>query len=417
MKNTLKIGFWPWLVALSVVFPVLWFVPFPMIFRYAILGITLAYYFLRGGFNQSKILFFLLILACVISIIFNDIPPKYQPWPRFVIFVGTILLISPAVSSNLLDRFRVNTFNLLMKLCCLVSVISLFCYFAGFNAMRNDAVGQGGATVHSMIMGPIAGLSILYTLFYLLILRQKRNKNGYLYIIVLGISFIMLLLARSRGAFAATLMGTFALFLFISKFKGSQFSKFFPLIALLTVICIPIWTRFSDSIVEKFESGEETGSYTSSRDALWEDRFDEFKKSPIYGIGFSYVPEDNSIQWWYNRFTQANHNNPEADSSIFKGKAVEPGSGWLGVLSMTGLLGFCCFSLIVLNTLNLLCKLVKRPTSDKIFSLYGAILIFFSLHLIIEGYVLSAGNFLFFIFWLLFGATYGQYNLEHKNLR
>ena len=122
---------------------------------------------------------------------------------------------------------------------------------------------------------------------------------------------------------------------------------------------------------------------TTTRDALWETRFLEFKESPVCGIGFNYVDE---------------HILPVAYRDAAKVGVIEPGSGWLFLLSSLGIMGTIPFLLLFWRPLF---RIYKKAESYSDEILIGACLSFFAVHLIAEGYVTSSGSFLFFYLWLL----------------
>lgn len=79
----------------------------------------------------------------------------------------------------------------------------------------------------------------------------------------------------------------------------------------------------SDKMKSKIEYQKATGG--TSRDALWKARLIEFESSPIWGIGFGVTGIGNNA---------------------ISGRA-ETGSGWLTILSQTGIIGFILTLLLV----------------------------------------------------------------------
>ena len=126
---------------------------------------------------------------------------------------------------------------------------------------------------------------------------------------------------------------------------------------------------------------------TSSRDELWNDRIQEFKSSPFFGIGFASI-STKSNNHYYNK----------------EDGKVETGSSWLNILSMTGLIGVFIFCYIWIKTLYLIyINLNRFPYTS---SYLAALIIFWSIHMGAEGYIYAAGSFLFFLLWLLIGYIY-----------
>lgn len=80
---------------------------------------------------------------------------------------------------------------------------------------------------------------------------------------------------------------------------------------------------------------------------------------------------------------------------------VEPGNGWLFILSSTGIVSFILF---VTMYIRYVVMLVKDAFNESI--LLVSSLVFIGLHLNAEGYTLSSGIFLFYYLWLSIGYTY-----------
>lgn len=138
-------------------------------------------------------------------------------------------------------------------------------------------------------------------------------------------------------------------------------------------------------MIAKQQANVNSGGTFSSREKLWHDRKLEFLNSPIYGVGFA---SQRAISF----------------SSSLKTGLIEPGTSYGAVFAMTGLLGgipFLCllFYNTFKNSSNQYC-LRPVPVSPA-----QPILIFFLIHLIVEGYVLSAGSPLAAIFWCSLGAA------------
>lgn len=127
--------------------------------------------------------------------------------------------------------------------------------------------------------------------------------------------------------------------------------KFVMIAAALGVVVLataPAWTNYTDTLEDKMAANEKTGGFLTARQALWEQRWKEFKKEPGFGVGFSKV----------ERTTE------DEDTSKFKigSGMVEPGNGWLFVLSSTGIGGFALLLWIYLKTL---CKLSVCAASRR----------------------------------------------------
>jgi O-antigen ligase len=122
----------------------------------------------------------------------------------------------------------------------------------------------------------------------------------------------------------------------------------------------------------------------NTREELWQARWEEFWSSPLTGIGIGMANGAGSAE-------------SEASS------VVEPGSSYLALLAMTGLLGagamaFLLFQLF--HQVRVSCQII--PWSS--FAERLAILAFLAVHGIAEGWILAAGSPLAFVFWLNLGG-------------
>jgi O-antigen ligase len=186
--------------------------------------------------------------------------------------------------------------------------------------------------------------------------------------------------AASRIAFAAIIGATIIQLLIYYSWSDSIRTIGYS--ALLIAIMLPNADLLTHRLQGKHTVREETGVF-DSRSVKWNARIDEFKKSPICGVGFAAVDINGK------------------DFSARSDKHVEPGNSWLAVLSMTGLMGMIPFLIIIYRT----CKVVvKLPRDKKVF--YSGMLSFVLIHMMAEGYILSAGSFLCAITWLIIGCIF-----------
>ena len=328
---------------------------------------------------NSNILF--LILTSFFSILLNDIPSFFRPYERFVAFLMVLSLISPLVSNPSFSSFRILLFYVLNFFIILFVLVS----FVGIALKLPIMEGKGGYTgvfSHSMILGPMSAIALLS----LLNIYFNSIKSFFRWIIIFfaAIAFITCLAAGSRAAILAGLAGI--IFYFYKVYQG-KFYKFIGVILfviMFAVFSFPLWQSYTETISNKMEYSEDHGDILFTRSSLWRIRFSEFLLSPFIGVGFSAV--DINIQ--ENRF--------DVD-----GGRVEPGSSWLVLLSMIGLVGFIPFFLLVFHYLK---SLLKEKNFHSHIGYLGSLLVFFIVHMFAEGYVLSAGSGMFFYFWLLLGV-------------
>lgn len=367
------------IVALAAVNSIIKFTPSTPQVLYFGLMLLLLFIGITKSTNRISFLMFWLLIASVISIILNDIPEYYNPLGRFLIFVIGILVLSPMVQGNFINLIKVYLFKYTNILLLIITFLSFLGKITGAYSVFDYANLFSGITTGSMIMAPIAGISLLICCWKIYEDYYKK-KTKYYFIILALMSLFCLILAGSRAALLGSL--TAVLFLFIKLFKGkiTKMVKVLVFIFFALAITSPIWISYTETLTNKMEFSESQGDQFSSRADLWDYRIQEFMESPVAGIGF------------------ANSHYGLIDTTTGN---IEPGTSWGAILAMIGLLGAIPF--LILNI-----KFLKYLYFDKVNLLNSAfllgILIFFIVHWFAEGYMLAAGSFLFFYAWLSLGV-------------
>lgn len=387
LKEYIKknIGWAPFLFALMYAMKVLGFIPLPMdVIDYVLLIVT-ALYFLRKGTNTDG-LTMALLLFIPMSIILASPDPVFRSWMRYGLFVILLIVVSPLLKNSIAKKFRNRILQGTLLMCTVISALSFFAYFLGINYMRNQFDGSvldylsntagtfGGLTVQSMLLGPISGLGVVTSSYYAL---SKSSYKKYFYALAVMCAG-SLFFAASRSALISTICGEMALFYFYSARK-SKFSKRIVTLLLVGAITYPLWNSALEGVISKNVSSIDQGLNTDSRSQKWEVRLAEFSESPIWGVGFCAVtPRDN-----YNVNTGV----------------IEPGSSWLAVLSMTGIVGFILFLCIYIRAC-----LRTLYTYTPHGALLGGVLVLLGVHMFAEGHVFSGGSYLCFLVWLTIGV-------------
>lgn len=354
---------------------------------YIVMAAALGILLMRGGVTGFKGLYAVFVLICGLSIVFNDVPEVFHPWMRYLTFIFVMGLTSPMIQSPLLRRFRRETFVLIQYLLLLVTIISFFATLGGYNSMHL-AAGRTGITVQVMIMGPVAAMTLVFCAYQVFVQKTRKLKavERGIYLFGMFCGFAMNLMAVSRIGVVAAVMGCVGLIVYKSRFKMGRAMVYAGVIVAALAATYPLWNSYSADVVAKNELASETVGMLDSRMNNWQQRLSEFESSPWIGIGFGAVDmgDDN--------VTEVN----------FKG-GVETGSGWLLVLSMTGIFGFALFVIFFikafLKSYRMVCRRFVEP-----YCLLGAFLFLFGTHMLAEGYSLAAGGMLFFNLWLLLGT-------------
>lgn len=363
---------------------------------YGVLIFTLFVTFFQSTIKRISMTMTILYIACILSIILNDIPTVYQPWMRFIFFVIVTIVATPFIQSDFYDKFRITLFKYTHIILIAVIVFSIPFILSG----KRGLAGFGGFTNHSMLLAPISAVTLI-TLLYLLF---KGRYNKIVIISLIIVTFITLLLAASRVSLVGAIVATIYFFYRLYSNNKRKFATIAISIIALMTLSYPLWGSYMEGIEKKNEAQiTETGeiNYTGSRDVMWQQRIREFKSSPLVGVGFGYAEYVTDINERTGKITYQ-----KTDSGT-----VEPGSSWLGALSMTGLLGFTALLVLWFKSLR---NCLKVEKIDKLFGVYiGSCLIFWAVHMIAEGQIFAAGSFLFFMVWLTFGAAYSAYNVAY----
>lgn len=351
-----------------------------IIYYFILISITVAV-LIKGVQFDMVCCIFLVYIA--INILITDPPAIFQPWLRFGLFAIVFITASPLIKSDYGKKLRLRIFRGIIICCIIISVISFFCYFLGINMMRtvwdssgllyqsNNAGTFGGITTQSMLLGPISGIAVITCTYF----AMNRSKKCWIFAAMCAGS---LLFSASRASLLGTIAGEIVLFYFSSKHFGKTAKRITQVILILAVT-YPVWEGALGGLTAKNKGDITAGINLDSREKKWGIRIDEWKESPIFGIGFCSV---------------------SSRDHVYVGGQIEPGSSWLAILSMTGAIGFILFIVIFLraarNSLS-----PRRPSG----AVLGAILIMLGLHMTAEGYIFSGGSFLCFIIWLSIGCA------------
>ncbi|WP_302577229.1 O-antigen ligase family protein [Phocaeicola barnesiae] len=365
------------------------FVPtMPPALYYMIWGISAVYILMHAyvscRINYSYLLF---IYICVISIIGNDIDPKYNIGLRFIGFLLIVCSIGPIFDNDWLYLLRQKCFHFVLMGMTIISVISFLIYCILPTLMLTERGNlYGGITIHSMQMGPIAGLSTVY-MIHMILNRHKGqgNKKLIFYWVCLVLSLFSCILAGSRSAILAMIV---AVSIYIWRYYRNNILQFIKIIVCfvsIMAISTPLWWTYTKTVQAKMELSEKKGGFITSRSSAWEARLNEFVDSPLIGCGFATV---------VGSFSERGNEG-----------MVEPGNGWLFVLSTTGIVTFVIF---LVSYIHYLFFLLKMSTDESI--LLGSGLIFWGIHINAEAYTLSSGTFLFYFLWLSLGYAYSYIN-------
>lgn len=335
-------------------------------------------------FKAQKVEWYFIALLgfLIIQLKICNTPAIFNVWMRFGLFVVMIIGISPMLQGDRIRDIRFQLWKLTLLISIILSLGSFVCFFLEINYMRRgefdgiiDVGLFGGLTSHSMLLGPIAALASIFFAYI------AYKKNSTLLSLCCFACLCAVLFSASRLALISAIIGiTFMLYsIAATKIKFAQI-----MLAMVLLLCtsFPLWRATTNFVVEKQQNNVENGSILFSRAEKFENRINEFKSSPLIGIGFATVSTKTS------------------DYSPYTG-GIEPGSSWLSILSMLGIVGaiwFGGFFKKVYAGIN--------STSPPMSALFKGIFVFMCVHMLAEGYFFSAGSYLFFVVWLSFSVFY-----------
>ena len=328
------------------------------------------------------------------NIILTRPDPKFGSGYRLILFIVVLSVISPVFQSPGFRQLRKKLLTFVLFACVLVSVLSFFSYFLGINYMQNhdseyysDYIGSaghfGGITIHSMLLGPISGLSSI------LMLALFFSRRKIIFILLAALSMASLLMSASRGALIATLFGLVLVSMMLVKGK-KQLIRYALVGAIILAVSFPLWSPLLDGLRDKQDSRLELGGKYDSRTMLFSARIDEIKNHPILGVGFCAAYDEQT------EFIETN-------------STIEPGSSWLCIASMTGLIGLFFVLGYWRKSISFLRANYFDAESKAVLS---GILLLFSIHMIIEGYFLAANSPLFYMIWLTLGVILDSESLK-----
>lgn len=335
---------------------------------------------------QLPCLFFLLYLP--INLLITKPDAVFRSWERFIFYASYFILATFLLQSKRARNIRELSFKFCLFFSILIGVLSFFAYFMGFSAMHIqrmddniniDAYSTGyfsGVAKHSMSLGPLAGLGTIASAY----LGIQKNKIYY-FIAILCMGSV--LFSASRIALVSTIGGLLFVLYTFTRSK-TKFIKYLFSLLIIGALSFPLWKSSLRGVLEKQINQE---SLLGSRSEKFNYRFEEFLSSPLWGVGFCSISTDGK-------------------DKISGNGVIEPGSSWLAILSMTGLIGFILFLNIYLKSIKQILR-YRGPTSILLISC----LVLLSIHMFAEGYIFSAGNPLSYFLLIFLGCGY---DLKYK---
>ena len=373
---------------LAMFMQIIYGIPLPMNYVFLIVAAVFVFMNFGGGF-KTNIGCVLLLLAAMISIMGNNIPEFFKPWPRFALFALVMVSCSPLLNGPKINMARRNLTIGGLWACALITIWSFAGYCTGQGLYLSCFVnGYMGVTGHPNFLGFYAMVTMvaLASLFFRCTNMKERIIIGGCWVSCI----IVLLVCASRSATGLGLVGSIvAAYLRLQKDKAKQV-RLYMIGVCAAIMCWPVLMPYAETMMKKemnFDDGGEA-AIAATRGAIWDLRYQELASSPVIGIGaFSC---DISL--------------PNAD--IFydaTNGSIELGSSYLGLLAQCGWLGFLSFLLIMIP---ITWKTFKYATQQRTpyAQFFFPILLVCVLHMFFEGYLMTAGAVQCVIVWMVIGA-------------
>ena len=329
-------------------------------------------------YNKNAILFVLFILLIIFSSLLNMMLDL-----RLFLFAFILLLTCPIYTSLKWHLFKRKLMKNLLWGFLGVVIVNFYAKLIGFNLRAmvqqwEDLTDKqfSGFCDQPMWLSAACAVSTIFCAYLVFSQQKRKGLLKYVYIALLLCSMYMTMISGSRAAFLAAIGATCIVLYLLVKNKGRLFKYVVGSSVVLLVLSPILFSRSTmGAMMAKQEFQEEVGH--TSRDELWSERMEEFKSSPLIGVGFG-----------------AHGVGDEKEVS-----RVETGGGWISILAQTGVIGLILALCIILKAFTPIGKIRRDPSMICVYAAY----FFFLVHSIVEGYMFQGGWYLCLIFWMVIG--------------
>lgn len=374
------------ITALIAIIPICGFLSIPVDNAYYAILIINCIFLLTNSSEKFNGAFIIFLILLIINVLIVDIPDFFRPIQRLVLFILMTITTSSVIKSHKAEQLRQSIFKYTIWGMSILSIGSFFCFFLGVNMMARRSLAMssieaysnnggwfGGLVSHSMMLGPI---SMLVSIFFITLFVERKRK---IYLILFFMATMSAMFASSRAALLG-IASAIVYNLFFGKFNSIIKKRLIGILLLCGIIFLPFSDIALRGVIDKQQKRNIQNSSLNSRQDKFDFRIEEFKSSPLLGVGFCAIDIYSG------------------DAYGNKDGRIEPGTSHLSVLSMTGLPGMLAYLII-------LYKAYKNAQQSQSAHSRFVILCFVALfvHAWFEGYIFSAGGFLAFIYWLVIG--------------
>lgn len=299
---------------------------------------------------------------------------RYSGWLIMMLAVGPVFTGAGAAA------FRRTALSAMVWMAHLVAWLSLAWIAAGLPVM-----GFGiytGVMYHVMILAPLSAVSAIAAM------ARSMSARSVRWLLLAAPGVILVLLCGSRAAAFGLVSGIIMLCLLRLQRAGVLVGLAVLLLGVFVAADFEgAMRQFGGILPEKTSERLVERDLLQTRLGTWQARIDEFASSPVAGVGFARDQYALALA------------RLQGEVSI---DSVEPGSSYLGVLSMTGALGAVGIG-ILLADLAWLWLRRRVPSGGSEHLLLLGLVSFFAMHMVAEGYVLAVGSPLALTLWLTLG--------------
>jgi exopolysaccharide production protein ExoQ len=275
----------------------------------------------------------LFLIWCVISISWSVDPltSSKRVFRTITLYSVTLSFIANLKSYNEILKYIKPVLYLYVSTSVIVSLIIPGATDPQFQTWR-------GFTGHKNILGQESVMCILLSFF---IWKKEKGYSKYVAAIVLLLSIMLLLGARSVTAITSFIVIlSIASVLQIDKiFKPIKLGKTVSTLIIFSGIILTIFLfLFTNGILESFTSIAGKDITFSGRTDLWTEMIYEIYKHPFLGSGYQafWSLNNPSLRWLYE---------------IFIWIPTQSHNGYIDILNEVGIIGFFLFILMIFNSI------------------------------------------------------------------
>lgn len=346
-----------------------------------------------------SILCVILLGTGAISLSVNPVAHVFQSWPRLFSLALVMALAGPVLFSRNLHYVRRNMLRFICAGCIVISLlyaIALVFYLTHYTSyLSRYRFVWDWLNVASVPCGAAAAIGALFA--WTRLRCQPPAHVSRLWLAAMGLCWWTMIMASSRAAIAGlTVALTSMLFLPPVRRNGDAPAWLrWMTIAMIAFMAVAVFRPLTEIMETKYWKITDTpdDNFFSSRQDIWDARSQEAEGHLLFGIGFASV--------------ESNPGSLNPGAAVPADGRIEPGCGWLYLLSSCGIFALMAFAAIYSWSLAGAVRRVLSPdetiSPDSLLVLGMTLL--FGVHLCTEGYMLASGSPFCMTLWLTLGLA------------